>query len=98
MGRDAAVLCIGPRWDASVGDPVSRLEFGDTGSHRFHNAGAFQTQHGGQCGQRIEPGAVIHVDKIESYRFLVQPDLPGSRRTGIMDVCSLSFEVDFRRF
>ena len=83
MGRDAAVLSIGPRGNAGVGHPVTRLEFRDIGSHRLHDAGAFQTQDGGQRRQRIESGAVIHVNEIEPNRLLVKPDLPGPRRSGI---------------
>jgi hypothetical protein len=84
MGRDAAVLSVGTRWDAGVGHPVSRFEFRDIATHRFHNAGAFKTQYRGKCGQRIKSGAMINVNIIEPNGLLVQPYFPGFRSSGVM--------------
>jgi hypothetical protein len=69
-------LRIGARRDSGIGYPVSRLEFRNISTYRFHNAGAFQAYHGGKCGQRIEPGSMINIDKIESDSLLAQPNLP----------------------
>ncbi len=82
--RDTAYLSVGPRRNPGITHPVSGLEAGDIGAYRLDHAGAFQAQHGRKRRQRIEPGTMVNVDKIEPDGLLTQPHCTRARQAGVV--------------
>ena len=76
-------LGVGAQLAAGIGDPLAGLEPLDPGAHRLDHAGAFGAQRQGEIGQRIEPGALVDVDEVETDRGVPDADLALS---GIADV------------
>ena len=68
-------LGVGAKLTAGIGDPLAGLEPLDPGTHRLDHAGAFGAQGQGQIGQRIEPGALVDVDEVETDRGVPDADL-----------------------
>ena len=94
--RQRTNLCCGhhtcfaiyTRRGSSISRAITRLKMGNTLAHCLDNTGGFHTQRMRQI-ERIKPGALIHVDEIQTTGFVLDPDLPG---TGFADIADHQFQ------
>jgi hypothetical protein len=78
LRRHHAGFRIGSRRTACEGHAISHLHLGHPGADLFHLARPFHPDARRQ-GQRIEAGAVIDVEEVESGRMKPHPGLAGAR-------------------
>ncbi len=80
MRRNDALLGISTGRQSGIGDPVADRYFADTGADSLDNPGSLHARCRRQVAERIEAGAVVHVDKVEADCRLLQFDFARSRR------------------
>src|SRR5690606_1445569 len=86
IGGNEPLLRVGTD-GAGIGDPVAYLEVGHTGTDGGDLARAFRSDHRGQA-DLVQALAMIRVDVIESYRTVLEANLPF---TWLADVDLLPF-------
>ena len=67
----------------AIGHPVADAHLRHRVTHRLHDTGAFVTDDGRHRRDRVQPGAVIHVDEIEPDRRLPDQRLSCARCPGV---------------
>jgi hypothetical protein len=72
VGRDQALLGIGTWWLPGVGDTITRRDIINTRTCSNDNTRTFHSRSCRKITQRIQPCAVINIDKIKTDRSLTE--------------------------
>jgi hypothetical protein len=83
VGRNAALLGVGPGRDAGIGHAVAHGHLDHLRADRLNDPGGFQARGGRQRGQGVEAGAMVDVNEVQADGLVAHKGLAGAGGAGV---------------